>query len=533
MKKKMMSKMKRVAMNVSIVAGIVLGLAACDNELNTIGSDILGADQLNDRIKKQEFDAVAFNDLLGPVQTNNFGSFPFGVYDDPVYGRTSYDFVSQVNLAFTDPDFGDNIVLDSVVLQIPYYSTVETIIGEVTTYSVDSLYGTMENGLEIYENKYFLNSFDVDDVTNPAVYYSDFKPTIESNLGPLIYSDDNFFPKEEESIELTLDGEVSSRSAPRLRERIDLTPASSAYWRSLIIDQEGQPALQSASDFQNYFRGLYFKLSGFTGNGHMVHFNLNDADIKLYIRSEFDDDSDIDNDPTTTTIEIESIVELNFDGNKVGFINNELDPSIVSNIQAANNDVDGEERLYLKGGEGSMVLIDLFGPDVDMNGEADALTQIIADNWIINDASLTFYVDQAAVEAGSTEPERIILYNYDDKTVLIDYVLDNSSLRSNHLGVLERVDDEDDTSQGVQYKIRLTEHINSIISGDIENVRLGLAVTQNISSISGSKVKNPIIVDEILNGSAISHEGTVLHGNLSSDADKRLKLEIYYSETIN
>nr|WP_042286701.1 DUF4270 family protein [Nonlabens ulvanivorans] len=349
----------------------------------------------------------------------------------------------------------------------------------------------------------------------------------------MIYSDDNFFPKEEESIELTLDGVVSSRSAPRLRERIDLTPASSAYWRSLIIDQEGQPALQSASDFQNYFRGLYFKLSGFTGNGHMVHFNLNDADIKLYIRSEFDDDSDIDNDPTTTTIEIESIVELNFDGNKVGFINNELDPSIVSNIQAANNDVDGEERLYLKGGEGSMVLIDLFGPDVDMNGEADALTQIIADNWIINDASLTFYVDQTAVEAGSTEPERIILYNYDDKTVLIDYVLDNSSLRSNHLGVLERVDDEDDTSQGVQYKIRLTEHINSIISGDIENVRLGLAVTQNISSISGSKVKNPIIVDEILNGSAISHEGTVLHGNLSSDADKRLKLEIYYSETIN
>ncbi|GAK92273.1 hypothetical protein JCM19298_2761 [Nonlabens ulvanivorans] len=170
-----MSKMKRVALNVSIVAGIVLGLAACDNELNTIGSDILGADQLNDRIKKQEFDAVAFNDLLGPVQTNNFGSFPFGVYDDPVYGRTSYDFVSQVNLAFTDPDFGDNIVLDSVVLQIPYYSTVETIVGEVTTYSIDSLYGTMENGLEIYENKYFLNSFDVDDVTNPAVYYSDFK----------------------------------------------------------------------------------------------------------------------------------------------------------------------------------------------------------------------------------------------------------------------------------------------------------------------------------------------------------------------
>ncbi|EAS20553.1 hypothetical protein BBFL7_01441 [Flavobacteria bacterium BBFL7] len=533
MKKKMMSKMKRVALNVSIIAGLLLSLVACDNELNTIGSDILGADQLNDRIKKQEFDVVAFNELLGPVQTNNFGSFPFGVYDDPVYGRTSYDFVSQVNLAFTNPDFGDNIVLDSVVLQIPYYSTIETVVGEVSTYSIDSLYGTMDNGLEIYENNYFLNSFDVDDVSNPAVYYSDFKSTIESNLGDLIYSNDNFFPEAKESIELGEDGTVTSRSSPRLRERIDLTPATSAYWRSLIIDQEGQPALQSASDFQNYFRGLYFKLSGFTGNGHMVHFNINDADIKLYIRSEFDDDSDIDNDPTTTTIEIESVVQLTFDGNKVGFINNDFNPSIVSSIQAANDNLNGEERLYLKGGEGSLALIDLFGPDLDMNGEADALTQIIANDWIINDASLTFYVDQMAVEAGITEPERIILYNYDDKTILVDYVLDNSALRSNHLGVLERVDEDDDTSQGVQYKIRLTEHINGILDGDIENVRLGLAVTQNISSISGSKVKNPNIVDEILNGSAISHEGTILHGNLSSDVDKRLKLEVYYSETIN
>lgn len=525
----MKTKMKRIVLNASIIAGLVLGLAACDNELNTIGSDILGADQLNDRIKMQEFDVVAFNELLGPVQTNNFSSMPFGVYNDFLFGRTEYSFVTQVNLVAPDPDFGDNIVLDSVVLQIPYFSTPTGVDGEATTYSLDSLYGTMDNGIEIYENKYFLSSFDVNDLTNPAVYFSDLKPSIESNQGALLYADTNFFPSELESVELNEAGEVISRSAPRFRQRLDDTPARIAYWKSLIIDQEGQPSLQSASNFQDYFRGLYFKLQGFTGNGNLIHFNIEEADIKLYISSDYEDINDLDNDPSTTITTIKSVVTLDFQGNKVGFIDNQFEPSIISDIQAANDDVNGEERIYLKGGAGSVGLLDLFGPDVDMNGEADALTEIIANDWIINDASLTFYVDQNAVAEGSTEPERIILYNFDDSAVLIDYVLDGSSTKGNHLGPIETIENIDGSTSR-RYKIKLTDHIADVINGESENVRLGLAVTQNVNLLSDSEVKNANLVSNIQTGSAISHKGTILHGNLSSDSDKRLRLEIYYTE---
>lgn len=533
MKKKMMSKMKRFALNASVIAGVILGLAACDNELNTIGSDILGADQLNDRIKKQDFDVVAFNEVLGPVQTNNFGSMPLGSYTDPVYGRTDYSFVSQLDLPTSNPSFGIDPVLDSVVINLPYFSTATDFDGEATTYEVDSLYGTEAITLQIYRNNFLLNDFDINDVTSQAVYYSDLGQVIDAQKGALIL-DHSFYPDSREVIIQSVDedGEESEieRLSPRLRVQLDRT-----YWQNVIIDAAGTTGLSSNNNFRNYFRGLYFKVSSITGQGHLSLIDIENATVDFYLKINVQDVSDLDNDGDTDEVNIiDTEFTLSFGGNNVSLFDNSLrDNALTTIIQGADDSSLGEERLYLKGGSGSLVLIDLFGPDLDMNGEADALTEIIANQWIINDASLTFYVDQSAVNAGSTEPERIIIYNYDDNAVLVDYIFDQAADKSGHLGVLERLDIDDGSSQGVKYRVRLTDHITSVLNGDIENVRLAVAVTRNVNSISTSKVKNPNIVDEILTGSAISHEGTILHGNLSSDADKRLKLEIYYSETTN
>lgn len=535
MKKKMKTKMKRIVLNASIIAGLVLGLAACDNELNTIGSDILGADQLNDRIKMQEFDVVAFNELLGPVQTNNFSSMPLGSYNDPIYGRTDYSFVTQLSLPSSAPSFGDSPVLDSVVLSIPYYSRVIEIDGDARTYEIDSLYGGDRYHLQIFQNNYFLNDFNPDAIEDPAVYFSDLGATIEAQKGALVYETFSYLPSPEEVILTETDENGFVNETERLTPRLRV-PLDKPFWENTIINQQGTGNLGSNSNFQNYFRGLYFKISSIIDNGNLVHLNINEAEIVFYLTISFVDVGDIDNDgDTMEIIEVDSQFTLSFDGNRASLIDNSMNnPLIISDIQAANDDVAGEERLYLKGGPGSMVLLDLFGPDVDMNGEADELTQIIENNWIINEASLTFFVDQAAVEAGSTEPERIIIYNFDDDSILADFSLNPSinALNSNinHLGRLERVDVEDESSQGVSYKLRLTQHINSIINGDIENVRLALAVTQNVNLISNGDVKNPNLVEKVLTGSAISHEGTILHGNLSSDPDKRLKFEIFYTD---
>ncbi len=547
-KKKMkMSKMKRVALNVSIITGLVVGLVACDNELNNIGSEILGADQLNDRIKSQEFDVVAFNELLGPVQTNNFNSMPLGSYTDPIYGRMDYSFVTQLNLPTSNPNFGTNPVLDSVVLNVPYFSTLTTIDGDSRTYDLDSIYGDGTFKLQVYRNNYFLSNFNSVDIEEPAVYFSDLGPTIDAQKGELLYENIGFIPDPlEVELKETEEGitTISQRLTPRLRvvlgKTLNASPnqiAQLAFWQNTILDQEGTSNLQSNSDFQNYFRGLYFKVDDVIFGGNLTHLNINEASVDLYITSQIE----IIGDNTTIFESQQSVFNLDFGGNRVGFIDNsQLNPTLVSDIQAANDDVNGEELLYLKGGPGSIVLLDLFGEDADMNGEADALTEIIANDWLINEASLTFYVDQNSfpIGTGASEPERITVYDFDNNVVLADFLLSTNDIALNsnvsHLGRLERVDQEDESSEGVKYKIRLTQHINNIINGDTENVRLAVAVTQNVNLISNSDVKGPILVEEILLGSAISHEGTVLHGNLSSnpaDDDKRLRLKIFYTES--
>ncbi|MEM9680768.1 MAG: DUF4270 family protein, partial [Bacteroidota bacterium] len=223
----------------------------------------------------------------------------------------------------------------------------------------------------------------------------------------------------------------------------------------------------------------------------------------------------------------------------VNFITNNFDSSIMSAIQSSNDQVNGEENLYLKGGQGSMALIDLFGKDLDGNGEPDSLTALKEKNWIINDASLVFHVNQDIVDDGSgiPEPERILIFDLENNSVLADYQLNGRIAALNeattHLGRLERVDNSSETSDGVSYKIRLTEHINNIRSGDSENVRLGLVVSQNVTLLSNSSVQNqtsPISIESIPTSAAYSHEGTVLYGNLASDPDKRLKLEVHYTE---
>merc|ERR1712159_498715 len=82
------------------------------------------------------------------------------------------------------------------------------------------------------------------------------------------------------------------------------------------------------------------------------------------------------------------------------------------------------------------------------------------------------------------EPNRIFVYDVDNKTPLFDYSLDvtNSTLPSfskyNHLGPLQR---DETTERGIKYKVKITDHINNLLINDSTNVELGLAVSLNVN----------------------------------------------------
>lgn len=559
--------MKKMLCNAAIVIAAVLGVVSCENDLSPIGADLLGEDPAG-VIKEADFDVKTYSVPVNPVQTNNFSSLPIGTYFDPIYGTSTYEFVSQLSLTFPDPDVGNNAELINVEIEIPYYSSatgVSDTDSEETLYKLDSLYGEQPFKLDILRSNYLLNNFDIDNPTEQAIYYSNFQSEIANNQGELLYSNETFFPSalevREEQVE-EVDGEmvttVVERLSPRFIEPLDVI--SLERWKEILfnLDASGniidsRAELANNNLFQNYFRGVYFKVSNPFQNGHMIHFNLNQARIIVTIQSDSDvvDVNDIDEDGDTTDFiaNPESEIIININGNRVAFIDNDFSSSVITDIANNSDATTGAESLYLKGGPGSLAVIELFGQSTNtVDGEAPALSQIIANDWLINDAYIEFYVNQSEFPVdypGSKEPERILIYDYETNRLLSDYVVSQNSFgavnnNTNHLGRLERVDSNDESSEGVKYKINLTQHLTSIINGNIPNNRLAIAVSQNVSLIGNSKVLNAVGLNPDMEfiplSTAISHEGTILHGNLAEGAagefvEKRPRLTIRYSET--
>ena len=190
------------------------------------------------------------------------------------------------------------------------------------------------------------------------------------------------------------------------------------------------------------------------------------------------------------------------------------------------NDTDAPDKVYLKGGEGIMGEIKLF----DTDGSDDVLQSIKDQEWLINEASLSFYVDEVAM-TDKTIPSRVYLYDLDNDRILFDYAIDPTQsvtdplqARSVFGGILE------DTDDGMRYKIRMTNHLNNIVRKDSTNVRLGLAVTSNIANINISQAlsDNDISTPE---AAVVDPQGVVLFGNGASVPEsKKIKLQVYYTK---
>ncbi|MFK7807115.1 MAG: DUF4270 domain-containing protein, partial [Saprospiraceae bacterium] len=500
----------------------------------------------NETILQTELEVKTFSVPVNPVQTNVFSSFLLGDYEDPIYGRSNYGIVTQVVPSFLNPDFSGTDenqtppVLKSAFLEIPYYSTATGIAddGESTTYEIDSLYGIGALNLKIYRNKYFINEFDVNDLTQPAAYYSDEKALIEAaSLGAneeLIFSS-SAYSIENEEIQIEEDGVITERKSPRIR--IDLLNTGlpydeQQYWSDILLNSDPQN-YQSASNFKNFFRGLYITAENDPSRPPvLVYLDLLDANITFSIDVSIANSEE----PLSSAFRFDFGSSTTGSSRQINFIEHEIPMDVQTDIENSFDEVNGTENIYIKGGGTAIGFIDLFGADNDGDGEADALTEIIENQWLINDAILEFQVNQDVVEGGTSEPERIIVYNAETRIPLADYDFASQlpGLNSNltHLGRLERVDNDDLSSDGVRYRVRITDHLNGIINGLFDNDRLVIEVSQNVDLPGNALIRNqtsPIEIESVTLGGATSHEGTVLHGSQSSDISKRPKLTVYYS----
>ncbi|MFN3752965.1 DUF4270 domain-containing protein [Flavobacterium sp.] len=548
----------------------VLLFASCDKDFNELGTDIVGDDHF---LFERYTDASvkAYNQKLGPISSNNLPINPLGFYENPAFGTTQANFVTQVQLDSENPRFNnvdpeeydlDPTVIDSIILNIPYYSRVTAVenvtvngVTEVhTTYKLDSIYGP-ENSkfkLSVYQSNYFLRDLDPSQsLVERQLFYTDMDAEIDNNKIPVLLNDaplsgnnqdghENtqfYFDKREHKTSAlntaTPPVLVDTRFAPSMRLHLNKT----VFTNLLLNAPSGQ--LVSNAVFKNYFRGLYFKVEN--GNpGQMAMMNFQGGKITVY----YNEDKKKTVDGVVSYEREFKTLSMSMTGNTVSLLNNSNEN--VDYLTAANSNQEAS-KLYVKGGQGSIAVIDVFGPDADNNGIADEIEAIKANGWLINEANLTFYIDRGVMSPNQlnkpVEPNRIFLYDLNNRKILIDYTLDNSSNTVNpklnksvHGGIIER---ENVTGgRGTKYKIRITNHVRNLIKNDSTNVRLGLSVTETINNVGFSKLRtantNTLYAP---NMSVLSPVGTVLYGtnipfnsDPNSDYAKRLKLEIYYTK---
>jgi len=539
----------------------IIFIYACDKDFTSIDSDVISAQNaINFNTTSIDYPIVASNLRLNPVSSNNLPSFMLGYNNNPFFGESKASFLGQIIPSEFSPSFGENVVLDSVVLTIPYYSRgVETSEEGDITYEIDSIYGNTATKLYVYKSNFYLRDFNPSgDFSDSQNYYSNGalsnsesinQSEIEAELlyesGILGDGSDNFIPSSER-IDLTLidslgETYVSNSIAPAIR--LKLNNPNDNFWQSLFFENEGNPELSNANSFKDFFRGLYIKADGINSEGSMMLLNFASSNTKLTIHytSETSSNSDTSSgDTSSEPITSQNEYVLNFTDNLINIYENNFLVD-VSNP----NIVDGDERLFLKGGEGYMSTIDLFSGDIqDENGEMvnayDHFKNSFYDeeneiaNKIINEAYIEFFVDQTQ-DVGS-EPERIYLYNFEQNTALIDYFLDQSvssttiNAKINHLEPLIREGDSV-TGEGVKYKIRITEHLNNLILRDSTNAKLALVVTSNVGSIDNFSILNSGEDGRDLpSGAILTPKGTVLHGSQSEDINKRPRIKIYYTD---
>ncbi|MEM9142676.1 MAG: DUF4270 family protein [Bacteroidota bacterium] len=443
----------------------------------------------------------------------------------------------------TDNDgINDDVDDDTIRNQFPQSFTLDSIYVNGREWDNKS---AVSFNLKVERSNFFLR--DLDPATNfqeAQEYYSsqrfspDFVSTVLvdtlitiSNESFLIPMDDDPDTEDED------ESELFNRLDPGIRVKLD-----NEFFQTNILDKEGSFELQSQDNFNEFLRGIHISITPENGQDVMLLLNLANTQVGLDMVYEYQafDTTDDMVETRESTYSFDLITQSTTTGALSGNAVNTYRDEVPDEILNALDQTDNASRIYLKGGAGSFAEIRLF----DEGDGMGFINQIKNNNWIINEASIIFYVDLEALGATSgvstAEPPRLYLFNTETNFPVYSPAL-GRVLDSNGSISFEALNQEYDgrftiNSEGTeaQYKIRITDYLNNILLRDSDNDPLGLMITPNAAL---SSVRNAMLSEgeeDIPFAPTLSPLGTVLFGgnleDTDANADKKPKLEIFYTE---
>lgn len=492
-----------------LFASVFLVMISCEKDIESVGVNLVDNNTFNSDSFVSEINSASEN--IEKIPANGLEQYLLGVYADDEFGKLKASIVTQLLLpAVADSyDYGTNAAIDSVIVSIPYQSTrsTENFSDGKPQFTIDSVIGDPETEfkLQVYELKTFLNTLDPTDPSKSAIYYSD-KQFLKGDI-PLYSGNFKINPNDTVSyikryltngIVYDIDTVFADDLAPSIK-----IPLDEDQIKTIFLDNASDPAFDSFDNFYHYFRGLYFEASElFNEKSHLVSLSTSGSKMTIYYSKDEDEPTDEDLNNNGINGETGVRTKHSFD-----FVFGNIKSNVLER-DYTNSKQSGENRLYIQGAAGSLATVDLFVND-DLN-------ELRSKNWLITEANLIFYVDQNA--SSNIAPERIFLYNFEENLQILDVFSEGIDEMG---GFLEY----DDEGKPYRYVVKITDYISELLKSDepVNLVKLGIKVfnpSDAPTTLSDTKVRelswNP--------------KGVVLYNNNPIAGDKRLKLQIFYSE---
>ena len=517
---------------VAVFVGFLSLIISCENEFTDIGSNVITNTKFD--TDGVFVDIVVENSPLQKLQSDNIsrqlGQYLLGVYSNPNYEKLEASIISQItipnDLIVVNKAFGaDTTVvttIDTVFIKLPYQ--VRLAISTDKSYKLDSIFGDASKAfnLNVYRSNTYINTFNPLDPTKINGYFSNdnfektgtelnaqfnfpFKPTNADTILVVKRRLSNNVRYKNDTVRFTVS---AANNIPVPFARI---PLKKDVFKALFLDKYSSGEFASQQAFNDYFRGIILEASGNEGSLTSFSFDNANSNLRPSIEVYY----------TNTVLKSGSIIvdtilkrdSFTFNGFKINKFKME------EKIYPSNNEI------KIQGTAGSEATINLFGPDLNNNGIADKIEELRTNNWLINDATLTFYINQAVDTAFA--PDRLYLYKSDN---YLGYQINSQikdAISEASFGGINGFLVRDSNGRKEKYIFKITDYVSDLLSGET-NYSPKLKIKTHNASDSPTTGNDTIFKNFSWNPKAVT-----LFNSSSINGAKKSTLKISYSKKKN
>jgi hypothetical protein len=401
-------------------AALAFALASCEKSTGEIGLDFVDGSQFAFGTKSEvaiRTHTEAFDSLV----TLRPAALLVGSYQDPIFGRPTASFATQVVLSSVAPDFGTNPSVDSVFMILPYAGW----------------YGDTTASFHIKVQR-------SDSALTDSVYYAFSTAAAGETL-----CDTSFVPKA---------GVKTLRTGTRVGETSMFLKLNRQKFQEWIVDASttNPTVLASNAAFLEYFKGLI--VSGGPNNETMYQFNPGDASAKVRI---FYTNDSIRAD-TSAAGKDYGVYDLLWTSGVQSFNMITHDRSQASFDLTAQDTAQGESSVYVQGLGGAVVVLNL-----------DGLRELRDSGYVVNYAELVVPVREGSnLKYQAPGGLSVLQVKGSSKTLIRDYQRGSVGGTFSASGVLRKG----------AYRFEITRHVQDLLGVDTTSSYRMMLIPERMAS---------------------------------------------------